>query len=177
MKYVAFPRGINVGGKNMVKMDELKKAFESLGAKNVKTLLASGNVLFESTEKDPLKLRKVIEDKMNQKFGLKVNVILRTIGEIQDLVDSNPFQKIKITPETRLYVTFLSEKSKSSLKIPYESPERDFKIVRASHKEVCSVLTLTPARRSVDVMAILEKEFGRNVTTRNWNTVLKLLKA
>ena len=177
MRYVAFPRGINVGGRNIVKMDELRKVFESLGGKNVKTLLASGNVLFECAEKDSLTLRKLIEEKMKQRFGLVVNVIIRTMDEIQELIDSNPFARVKVTPDTRLYVTFLSEESKSGLKIPYESPERDFKILRVTSTEVCSVLTLSPARRSVDVMSILEKEFGRNVTTRNWNTVQKLLRA
>jgi uncharacterized protein (DUF1697 family) len=96
--------------------------------------------------------------------------------EIQELADSNPFKKITVTPQMRLYVTFLSEKPKSSLKIPYESPEKDFKIVRVSNNEVCSVLTLSPNTGTVDAMSVLEKEFGRKVTTRNWNTVIKLLK-
>jgi uncharacterized protein (DUF1697 family) len=172
---VAFLRGINVGGHKSVKMDDLKKAFESLGFKNVKTLLASGNVLFDTQQKSPA-LRKRIGEKLKQTFGHEVHVILRTIREIQELGDSNPFKKIRVTPQTRLYVTFLSEEPKSSLKIPYESPEKDFKIVRVSNSEVCSVVTLSPNRGTVEAMSILEKEFGRNVTTRNWNTVTKVLK-
>lgn len=175
IQYVAFLRGINVGGQKTIKMDELKKAFESLGFKNVKTLLASGNVLFDAPQKSPT-LRKRIEERLKQKFGHEVHVILRTIVEIQELANSNPFKKIPVTSQTRLYVTFLSEEPKSSLKIPYESPEKDFKIVRVSNGEVCSVVILSANRGTVDAMSILEKEFGRKVTTRNWNTVNKLLK-
>jgi uncharacterized protein (DUF1697 family) len=106
-------------------------------------------------------------------FGYEVSVILRATQEIQDLVDSIPFKDIKVTPQTRLYVTFLSEKPKSSLKVPYESPEKDFKIVRVTNGEVCSVLTLGSNRGTIDAMDILEKEFGKKITTRNWNTVIK----
>ena len=175
VRYVAFPRGINVGGRQIVKMADLKKTFEGLGFKNVKTILASGNVLFESAEKTPQKVREMIEAGMKKKFQLNVNVILRTVDQIQKLVDSNPFAKIQVTPETRLYITFLSETPKSKLKIPYESPEKDFQILRVTEGEVCSALTLSPERRTVDAMSVLEKEFGKNVTTRNWNTVLKLM--
>ncbi len=110
--YVALLRGINVGGKKSVKMEELRKALESLGLKSVKTVLASGNVLFETSEKDSEVLRKSIEEKLKKTFGFQINAILRKISEIQKLVDSNPFQKITVTPETRLYLTFLSEKPK-----------------------------------------------------------------
>src|SRR3990172_6205559 len=163
IKYIAFLRGINVGGRKIVKMEELKKAFESLGLKNAKTFLASGNVLFDAQKTDLLSLGKRIEEGLKKKFGLEVNVILRTVREIQELADSNPFIKITVTPQTRLYVTFLSERPKAGIRIPYETPEKDFKIVHVSDFEVCSVLTLSPNRGTVDAMSILEKTFGRNV--------------
>jgi uncharacterized protein (DUF1697 family) len=76
-----------------------------------------------------------------------------------------------------LYVTFLTEKHQSSLKIPYESPDKNLKIIRATASEVCSVVTLSPNTGTVDLMSFLEKEFGRKITTRNWNTIGKILKA
>lgn len=114
-KYVAFLRGINVGGHKPVKMEELKKTFESF--KNIKV----------------------------------------------------------VTPQTKFYITFLSEKLRA-LKIPYESIRKEIKIVHVSASEVCSVLTLSPNQGTTDLMRVLEKEFGRKVTTRNWNTVAKILK-
>jgi len=177
IKYVAFLRGINVGGHKAVKMEELKKAFEALGFENVKTLLASGNVLFEAPHASASTLAKKIESKLETAFGHEIGVLIRKIEELQRLAEANPFAGVKVTPQTRLYVTFLSEKPKSGLKIPYESPDKSFKIIRATGSEVCSVLTLSPNSRTVDLMSILEKEFGRKVTTRNWNTIEKILKA
>ena len=176
-RYLALLRGINVGGHKRIKMDELRKAFEALGFQNVKTVLATGNVLFEASNTDLNALVKTIEEKLNTTFHHKVPVILRTIQDIQNLVDSDPFKQTAVTPDTRLYVTFLSEIPKSKLKVPYESPDKGFRILRVSDGVVCSVLTLTPSNRTVDSMKIIEKEFGKNITTRNWNTVSKFLQA
>lgn len=95
--------------------------------------------------------------------------------ELQRLWKANPFNSVKVTPETRLYITFLVEKTKSTLKIPYESSDQNFKILYASASEVCSVLKLSDKFGTTDLMAILEKEFGRKVTTRSWNTIRKLI--
>ncbi len=175
-KYAAFLRGINVGGVT-VKMDKLKKTFEAIGFTNVKTLLASGNVLFTAPSASESTLAQKIEKKLETAFGREIGVLVRKVEELQRLADADPFARIKVTLQTRLYVTFLAEKPKSSLKIPYESPDKNFKIIRATGSEVCSVLTLSPNSRTVDLMSILEKEFGRKVTTRNWNTINKILKA
>ena len=174
--YVAFLRGINVGGHKPVPMLKLKKAFESLRFKNVLTLLASGNVVFEAPPASIAVLEKKIEEKLKKTFGLEILVLIRTMGELQLLSKSQPFKGIVVTPQTRLYVTFLSEKLKENLKIPYESPEKNLKILSVTGREVCSVLTLLPNSRTVDLMGVLEKKFGRKVTTRNWNTIVRVLK-
>jgi uncharacterized protein (DUF1697 family) len=177
IKYVAFLRGINVGGHKTIKMEELKKAFEALGFESVKTLLASGNVLFVAPAASESTLAKKIEKKLAMAFGHEIGVLIRKIEGLQRLAEANSFAGVKVTPQTRLYVTFLAEKAKSSLKIPYASPDQNFKIIRATESEVCSVLILSSNSRTVDLMSILEKEFGRKVTTRNWNTISKILKA
>ena len=176
IKYAAFLRGINVGGHKIIKMEELKRAFESLGFKDVKTLLASGNVIFTAPSASESALVNKIEKKLEAVFGREIGVLVRKVDELQRLADAEPFAGIKVTPQTRLYVTFLSEKSKSSLKIPYESPDKNFRITRVTGSEVCSVLTLSPDSRTIDLMSIVGKEFGSNITTRNWNTIDKILK-
>ncbi len=170
-KYVAFLRGINVGGKNKVPMSDLKKTFESQGFQNVQTLLNSGNVIFEGSETTS----ETLEKELKSQFGFEIPVILRTTGEIQKLVDSNPFKEITVTPNTRLYVTFLAAKPISKLKIPYYSPELDFKILNVSEGEIISILTLLENGQTGKGMDIIEREFGKKVTTRNWNTIIKLL--
>ena len=175
--YVAFLRGINVGGV-IVKMDALKKAFESLRLKNIRTLLASGNVLFETKQTAAGVLTKTIEEKLKKTFGREIGVIVRTLAELERLAKSDPFKGIKVTPKTRLYVSFLSEKQKSAIKIPHKSPGADFKIIRLTETEACSVVTVTPNPRegTLGLMDFLDKEFGKRVTTRNWNTIEKVLR-
>jgi uncharacterized protein (DUF1697 family) len=172
--YVAFLRGINVGGNKKIRMASLAQAFEALGFQNVRTLLASGNVLFQARSADPRALTRRIEQRIEQTFRLEVSIILRTRREIQQLLDANPFKSIRVTPRTRLFVTFLAGKPKATLKIPYESPDKSFRILGVAGRDVCSVLTLGPQwAKNLRQMDILEKEFGQRITTRNWNTVQK----
>ncbi|MBI3662397.1 MAG: DUF1697 domain-containing protein [Acidobacteria bacterium] len=175
--YAVFLRGINVGGHKLVKMDNLKKAFEALGFQSVKTLLASGNVVFQAPPVNASVLTKQLEEKLKKTFGFEISVLIRSIKELQRLDKANPFAGIKVTPQTRLFVTFLTEKPASSLKTPYVSPGGNFKILRASNSEVCSVLTITNLRRGMQFMAILDREFGRMITTRSWSTITRVLNA
>lgn len=167
-------RGINVGGHKKIKMAELRSMFEELGFQNVKTALATGNIGFDTDSTDMAELGTQIHNEILRVFGHDVSVLMRTQANIQALVDADPFEAIEVTPDTRLYVSFLSEKPNHNLKIPYEAPTQDFTIIRVSDEEVCSVLVLSEKSRSVDSMAILEKEFGKGITTRNWNTMLKI---
>jgi len=160
--YIAFLRGINVG------------------AKNVKTLLASGNVIFETKLTNLEQMRTKIETTLEKEFGFTIYVILRKKEDIKKLITDNPFKHIVVTPETRFYVTFFSEKPQPKA-IPYKSPEKDLKILRISENEVCTFLTVSKNRGTTDMMEFLEKEFGsppseagKKMTTRNWNTVKKI---
>jgi len=176
-QYIAFLRGINVGGHVLIKMADLKKAFEKMGFENVRTLLASGNMVFESEQTDKKALTKEIESELKKAFKKDISVILRSLDDLKKLQSSEPFQGIKVTPSIRLYVTFLSEKARPrTITIPYTSPQKEFSILHATPMEVFSVLDLSKGKGTPDVMNILEKEFDSNVTTRNWNTVLKVLK-
>lgn len=174
--YVAFLRGINNIGSKTIKMVELKNIFESLGLNNVKTISASGNVLFATTKTEIFTLSQSIESNLENKLGYKVSVVLRTLPELEELVRSKPFKQVNITPQTKLLLTFLSEQPKKELKTPFESPEKDFKILRVTDNEVHSVVTLMPNKRPYRIIPFLEKEFGNKITTRNWNTIVKCLK-
>ncbi len=156
-------------------MEKLKKVLEKEGYTNVKTLLASGNILFDAPKESEVLLEKKLEQILEAAFTFPIPVLIRTLEDLQKLKQSDPFKGIKVTPETRLYVTFLSEKPSTKLKIPYHSPDSDFTILCVTNSEVCSVLIVNDRTRSVDSMAVLEKEFGKRVTTRNWNTVAKMV--
>ncbi len=181
MKYVALLRGINVGGNKKVPMADLKKMLETMGYTNVKTLLNSGNALFDATSlsgatPDKCTLRDSIEKEIEKTFGFGAHTIIRSIDEIKKLIENDPFKGITVTPATRLYVTFLTDKPKSTLKIPYESDDKLYRILTVDDAHICSVLTVADTKNTTDAMKILEKEYGKNLTTRNWNTVEKMLK-
>ncbi len=164
-------------GHRPVKMDAVHNVFEQLGYQNVKTLGASGNVLFETSEGNQSALVKHIEEKLEQAFGSSIRVVVRTLSELQTLVESDPFEGIPGTRYTKLLITFLSERPKNTVTIPYTSPANDYKIVRVLHKEICSVALLSPTRQSTGLLSFLEKEFGRDITTRNWSTITRLVKS
>lgn len=181
VRYVAFLRGINVGGHKPVKMADLRTMFASMGFKNVKTILASGNVLFDvppgvGLPDKALDLAAHIEERLQRSSGYPITVVLRTVADLQHLVDSDPFKGVAITPTTRLHVTFLSDPAARQPDLTHKAPENDLTIIRESPGEVCSVLTLSPAWGTTDLMTLLEKEFGRGVTTRNWNTISKIVR-
>jgi uncharacterized protein (DUF1697 family) len=172
VRYVAFLRGINLG-KRRVKNTELSRIFDGLGYGDVKVLIASGNVVFEADEKNEAKLTKTVEDALTKELGFQVPTMLRSVSEVQAMIDRDPFEGIEATKQTRLYVTLLAEKTKSSMKLPHASEDGNFRILSRSDREVYSVLTVVEGSRTVDLMAVLEKEYGKSVTTRNWNTVVK----
>jgi len=173
IRYVAFLRGINVG-KRRVKNDALGRVFHGLGFGNVNVLIASGNVLFDADERDELKLTQVVEDGLERVLGFQVSVMLRSIPEVQAMLDAHPFKGIAVTKQTRLYVTLLAEESKSAMTLPYASNDGNFRILSRTDREVYSVLTVEEGSRTVDLMAVLEKEYGKGATTRNWNTIQKI---
>ena len=171
--YVAFLRGINVGGNAIIKMSHLKESFESLRFENVRPVLASGNVVFQTPQQDASVLRKRIETSLKKEFGISVVVILRTASQILDLIKSDPFKGTKSGQETRLHITFLAEERNSGRQ-PTKLKNPEFQISQVSSDTVCSVVEARPGVGTPELMKVLEKEFGKSITTRTWNTVKKI---
>lgn len=169
MHYVAFLRGINAGFR--LKMVDLKKVFEELGFVNVRTVLATGNVLFESNSKDAAALEENIEKAMVKEFGYKSIAFVRTKDELQYFVTAEPFKKVTVTPSTVPQVTFFKGSPKTLTKYPVKGI--GYTILGITDRAVCSVVDLTGAS-SVDLMAVLDKEFSKQTTTRNWRTIQKV---
>lgn len=172
MLYVALLRGVNVGGVT-VKMTDLKRLLEKAGFTDVQTLLASGNVVFSSPKKDGRRHAAEIEKMLEAKYKRTIRVIVRPMRDIEMLAKSDPFKGILVTKDTRLYVTFLDKPTKRHLKTSSEF----FRVVKTCPFAVCSVLTLSSDKGTVDLMGSLEKHYGKDITTRNWNTIEKILKA
>ena len=85
MRYVAFLRAINVGGRHLVKMDALRRLFEELGFTNVETFIASGNVVFESKSRSAASLEKAIEAHLQKSLGYEVKTFIRSESEVAEI--------------------------------------------------------------------------------------------
>src|SRR5512143_180047 len=135
-EYVAFLRGINVGGHTPVRMEKLKQAFESLRFTDVRTVLASGNVIFQAPSTRAAALEGEIENGLERLLGKKIGVLVRSVDSLQRLAASQPLTGVDVTPNTRLYVTFLPEKTTATKRIPALSRGGDIRMLRISPCEV-----------------------------------------
>ena len=177
VRYVALLRGINVGGNHKVPMADLKKQFESLGYTDVKTILASGNVLFSAPAQTEKAIKEAIQVKLEKTYGFFIETMIRPLAVIEELIKADPFRKVTVTNATLLYVSFFENPPKTTLKIPYVSTNGALQILDIRGREVFSVITLSEHMSTPDAMGEMTKAFGKNpVTVRNWNTVLKMMK-
>jgi uncharacterized protein (DUF1697 family) len=171
MEYAAFLLGINVG-RRIVKMSDLKTVVEKAGYTNVHTVLASGNVRFEAGRASPAAIVKKLEPLLEQSFGFKIELIVRSIPELQNMIAAHPFKRIPVTKNTRRYVTFLAA--------PPAKPEKartvseQFKILKVTKGEVYSNLEISDRFKTPDIMKALGTSYGKKITTRNWNTIQKI---
>lgn len=174
--YIALLRGINVGGKNIIKMAELKRVFEEIGLSSVKTYIQSGNVIFKSNEREEI-LRNKIEHEILRAFGFPVTVVLRTAQELEWIIQNCPFSEQEVSEAESLsvggslYVAFLlhapSQEKIECLNV-YKSEVDEFRI---EGREVF-VLVHNSIRNSKVASNLYKLDVP--ATVRNWKTINKL---
>ena len=172
-KYVALLRGIGPGNPNM-RNDKLREVFEKLGFVNVQTVISSGNVIFESASRSIKKLEETIESALPEQLGFTSTTIVRSKKQLQELVDYNPFEGMEHSQKSSLNVTFLKKKTKIDIKFPYRADNRDYTLLGMYDGAICSIIDLTSSK-TPDLMLWLEKKFGKEITTRTWKTVERIL--
>lgn len=170
--YVAFLRGINVGGHHKVPMAELRIAFEKMGCTKVTTILNSGNVLFES---DQVLSDSEISKRLESIFGFPIPTQTREFSALKKFHSEDPFKEIEITKDTRLYISFLPEERQADLTIPWTNEDGSFQILKKEGRNIFSTLDLSLSK-TPKAMEVLEKSYGNDITTRNWNTIGRILK-
>jgi uncharacterized protein (DUF1697 family) len=168
MKYVAFLRGINVGGHAIVKMADLKLLFESLGLENVQTFIQSGNVIFES-EENAESLARQIERQLEKTMGHEIRLFVRTIRQVRSIAEKSPFTAK--AGET-VHVTFLnkaSDKKRRQALMSLKSEADDF-AVKGSE-----IYNLRRDRdKSIFSNNLIEKTLKLPATTRNMTVIRKI---
>lgn len=172
-KQIALLRAINVGGRNLIAMAELRELFESLGFTGVKSLLQSGNVVFESASKSDASLERRLEVETEKCFGVAADYIIRAAGEWEKIIANNPFkQEAKNDPGHLLTVCLKSEPDPMNLKA-LQAAIKGPEYVQLISKHLYAVYPAGIGRSKL-TMTLIEKSLGVRGTGRNWNTMLKL---
>ena len=169
---VSMLRGVNVGGHNQIKMNALRSLCGSLGLKDVQTYVQSGNVVFRAKDQHLVRLAERIEDAIEQKFGFRPGVVLRTASELRDVVARNPFAKQRDIHPGKLLVTFFTEEPGKDDCAVLERVKAEGEEVRAHGREFYLYFPNGAGRSKLFAATSKLKKSG---TSRNWNTVTKLL--
>ena len=174
LRYIAFLRGVNVSGQKIIKMELLRKALTDTGFDGVKTYIQSGNVVFYSDNSDTKQLIQQIEDLTEQSFGFRTDVILRKTSSIATIVNSLVSSNLKFEDTRKYYITFLKRSFTDSLTLPLFSKNKDVELIYADEMDFISISSLYKGNYGFP-NAFIEKLTGIPATTRNPNTLEKLL--
>jgi uncharacterized protein (DUF1697 family) len=172
-RYAAFLRGVSPMN---ARMPELKRAFEQAGFRDVKTLLSSGNVVFDARETDPKAIERKAEATMKKELGSSFMTFVRSVDALRALLEADPYDAFALEPDAKRVVTFLhrapSASARAKLNLPVELHGARILAVRGD-----TVLSAyVRSERGPVFMTLLEKTFGKDITTRTWQTVQRAAK-
>lgn len=166
-------RGINVAGTKKILMKDLVALYESCGSSDIQTYVQSGNVIFSSSEKNPAKISRILEKKIEQKYKFHADVLVRTGQNLKKVIDENPFLKKPGVDPGNLYVTFLSD-APETLSLPNLSNVKS----GADQFEIrgTEIFLWCPDGYGRTKLSnnFFEAKLKRIATTRNWKTVMAL---
>jgi len=165
-RYVAFLRGVMPTN---AKMPALKHSFEAAGFKNVRTVLGSGNVVFDAPKTSESALERKAEAAMAKHLGRTFYTIVRPADVLRELLERDPYTAFDVPANAKRFVTFLREPPGTRLSLPVEVDRA--RILAMKGSEVFTACL--PGAKGAAFMALIEKTLGKNVTTRTWDTVRK----
>lgn len=170
--FLALLRGINVGGKNKLPMKDLVALFEQAGCNHVRTFIQSGNVIFHADRGNVAGLSNGITRRIEERFGHRVPVVLRTAEELGETIRNNPFLTSGAQEKT-LHVYFLATQPDAHAvdALDLQRSQPDAFLVRG--REIYLQLPNGMARTKL-TNAYFDSRLSTISTARNWNTVLQL---
>jgi uncharacterized protein (DUF1697 family) len=171
--FIALLRGINVGGSHIVPMADLRALLTGLRLRNVQTHLQSGNVLFETDEKDLVRLSGKIARALEGKFGFRVDTLLRTQNDLAAVIANNPFARSKGIEAAKLVVFFLPDVLEKSKREEIAQLRLGREETRFGDREL--YIHFPDGQGSSKLPVALDRILKKSATARNWNTVTKLL--
>ena len=172
--WISLLRGINVGGKNVIKMDALIHLYEKLGFKDARSYLQSGNVIFRSDEEDPVNIGNLITTRLKMDFGMEVSVFALSPGTLEKILENNPFLKNPSKDPVHQYITFLfSEVERHELNI-FGDAMREGEDIVVSKSAVYLFLPGGYGRTRLS-NNFLENKLEVSATTRSLKTAYSIL--
>lgn len=172
--YIALLRGINVSGKNLIKMDHLKVQLQKMGFVSVNTYIQSGNIVFSSDITDHKVLESEIEQMIEKKFGFQVPVWVRTLNEFIQIREQNPYIDNSNIDISKFHVTLLSGIPDSSLVEKMENIEKSDDEFILNQNTIYLYCKTGYGKTKLN-NNFFEKKLKVIATTRNWKTVCKLI--
>ncbi len=171
--YIILLRGINVSGQKKIRMADLKHHLADLEYHNLQTYIQSGNLLFGSDESDPQVIKMTIKKKIKDHYDFDVETFVLTISDLEKAVASNPYTE-SIYDQKKVYFSFLdrhiNEDDMKSIDLTKYAPEQLSLIDNIIY--FYSPIGYGKAKLNNN---LIEKKLKLNATTRNNNTVNKLL--
>ena len=171
---IALLRGVNLAGHHKIKMDALRALCESLGLTDVCTYIQSGNILFRTKETEHGRLCGKIADAIEKSHAFRPPVVVRTVAQMRAIVEANPFAARQPLEPAKLAVNFLADEPAAEGRekvLGMQTAPDELRIGRAE----LYIYFPDGMGRSKLPMAAIEKALRTSGTSRNWNTVLKLL--
>ena len=158
-------------------MSDLRDAFAAAGCTGVRTYIQSGNVIFESPDKNTAEVFQKVRVKLRDLLGHEPGVLFRTVREVEDIVRRAPFQGFEAEPGIKLYVAFLFRRPRSKPRLPLVSSKEALEAVAMKNLHVFIV-----SRRKRNGFYgfpnnFIEKELGVSATSRNWSTLTKIVES
>jgi uncharacterized protein (DUF1697 family) len=172
-RYIAFLRGINVGGGHIVKMQELRRLFESYGFSGVESVIQSGNVIFESSETKSREMERMIEDRLERELGYRVATFLRTAPELAAIARHRPFGPAENAAGATLYVVFLRGKPSDELEKALRLLNTDNDKLEIGKREIYWLRRMR-LKESTSFGALLARTVGADTSVRNMTTIRKI---
>lgn len=171
---ISMLRGVNVGGHNRIKMDELRNVYSSLGLLEPRTYVQSGNVIFKTRERDLARLATRVEDQVESTFGFRPGVILRTASDVRDVIAANPFSTRRDIESNKFHVMFLARQPGTDVRAAVLGIEADPEELRMAGRELYLYYPNGMGRSKLQP-ALIERTLKISGTCRNWNSVTKML--
>ena len=173
--YISILRGINVSGKNLIKMEALRNIYENLGFKNVTIYVQSGNVIYSTSDSNITEMEEKIVNEIEKDYGIVVPVMVMSDKKLIQIINQNPFIKDSSKEMTYLHVTFLSSQINNiDIKTIEEKKQENEDVV--INRDVVYLYCPNGYGKTKLNNNFLESKLKVTATTRNWKTTNELLR-